>query len=94
MTHDSGAAAPGRRRQMEVYVTGAGGARPTVPVSAARLEARAANAMTPEAAAYVIGGAGLEASMAANRAAFERHRFVPRVLRDVSARDLSIDLFG
>lgn len=94
MTQDTGAAAPGRRRQMEVYVAGAGGARPTVPVSAAGLEARAASAMTPEAAAYVIGGAGLEASMAANRAAFGRHRFVPRVLRDVSARDLGVDLFG
>ena len=32
--------------------------------------------------------------MAANRAAFERRRFVPRVLRDVSRRDLSIELFG
>ncbi len=94
MTQDTGAAAPGRRRQMEVYVTGAGGARPTVPVSATLLEARAARAMTRQAAAYVIGGAGLEASMAANRAAFGRHRFVPRVLRDVSVRDLGVDLFG
>ena len=32
--------------------------------------------------------------MRANRAAFERWRIVPRVLRDVSARDTSVELFG
>src|SRR6185437_1658854 len=32
--------------------------------------------------------------MRANREAFERRRIVPRVLRDVSARDTSVELFG
>jgi lactate 2-monooxygenase len=32
--------------------------------------------------------------MRANRAAFDRYRFVPRVLRDVSKRELAISLFG
>ena len=32
--------------------------------------------------------------MAANRAAFDRVRILPRVLQDVSARDLSVELFG
>ena len=32
--------------------------------------------------------------MAANRAAFDRWRIVPRVLRDVSDRDLSVELLG
>src|SRR5919199_5015937 len=32
--------------------------------------------------------------MAANRAAFERWRIVPRMLRDVSRRDTSVELFG
>ncbi|MGB6117378.1 MAG: alpha-hydroxy-acid oxidizing protein, partial [Mesorhizobium sp.] len=50
--------------------------------------------MGPDAAAYVVGGAGMEATMRANRAAFERHAFVPRVLNDVSRRDLSVELFG
>lgn len=84
----------GRLRQTEIYVTGAGGAVPKVPVRAAELEARAARAMSREAAAYVIGAAGAEATMAANRAAFDAVRLVPRVLKDVSTRDLSIDLFG
>lgn len=86
--------APGRRRQMEVYVTGAGGARPAVPVKPAALEARAARVMGAEAAAYIIGGAGSELTTQANRAAFDRRRLVPRVLRDVAGRDLSVRLFG
>ena len=50
--------------------------------------------MSAEAFAYVAGGAGAERTMAANREALDRWRIVPRVLRDVSARDSSITLFG
>jgi lactate 2-monooxygenase len=50
--------------------------------------------MSPEAAAYIIGSAGTEATARANRAAFERRQIVPRVLCDVSRRDLSVNLFG
>lgn len=85
---------PGRTRQTGIFVTGAGGRRPLVPVAPAELEARAAARMSAEAAAYVVGGAGMETTMAANRAAFDRRRFVPRVLNDVSSRDLSVELFG
>jgi lactate 2-monooxygenase len=88
------APSPGRLRQMQIYVPGVGGARPLVPVAPDALEAKAARAMSADAAAYVIGGAGMEATMRANRAAFDRHRFVPRVLNDVSQRDLSVELFG
>jgi lactate 2-monooxygenase len=89
-----GAAQPGRLRQMEVYLTGVGGGTPRVPVSPAALEERAAGKMTRQAAAYIIGGAGTEATMRANRAAFDHWRLVPRVLRDVSSRDLSVELLG
>ena len=44
--------------------------------------------------AYIAGGAGLETTMAANRAAFEGVRIVPRMLRDTSARTLEIELYG
>ena len=50
--------------------------------------------MAPEAFAYVAAGAGNEATLRANRAAFERWRIVPRMLRDVSERDTSVELFG
>jgi lactate 2-monooxygenase len=42
----------------------------------------------------VAGGAGLESTIDANRAAFDRRRIVPRTLRDVSERDLSVELLG
>ena len=50
--------------------------------------------MTREAYAYIAGGAGLEGTIDANRAAFDRRRIVPRMMRDVSERDLSVELFG
>ena len=84
----------GRRRQRDIYVAGVGGHRPTVPVAQGELEKAAQAAMSPEAWAYVAGGAGRESTMDANRAAFEKWRIVPRVLRDVEKRDLSIELFG
>jgi isopentenyl diphosphate isomerase/L-lactate dehydrogenase-like FMN-dependent dehydrogenase len=65
-----------------------------VPVSAEELERAAQHAMSREAFAYTAGGAGSESTMRANRAAFDRWRIVPRVLRDVSVRDTSIELFG
>ena len=58
------------------------------------LEERAREAMSPEAFAYVAGGAGTGATMRANRAAFDRWRIVPRMLRDVSERDTGVELFG
>ncbi len=84
----------GRERQFEVYVSGVRGEYPRVPVSYERLEQRARAAMSPEAFAYVAGGAGREETMRANRAGFERWRIVPRMLRDVSRRDTSVELFG
>jgi isopentenyl diphosphate isomerase/L-lactate dehydrogenase-like FMN-dependent dehydrogenase len=50
--------------------------------------------MSEKAYAYVAGGAGLESTARANRAAFEALRVVPRIFRDVSERDASVDLFG
>ena len=84
----------GRKRQRAIYVAGVGGHRPAVPVGQAALEQAAQAAMSAEAWAYVAGGAGRESTMDANRTAFERYRIVPRVLRDVETRDLSIELFG
>jgi lactate 2-monooxygenase len=84
----------GRERQFEVYVGGARGVLPRVPVSFDRLERAARKAMTPEGYAYVAGGAGTEETIRANRAAFERVHIVPRMLRDVSTRDTTVELFG
>ena len=82
------------RRQTEVYVAGLGGTKPAIPVDANRLREAARRKMTAEAYAYVAGGAGAESTVRANREAFERWRIVPRMLRDVSERDVSVELFG
>jgi isopentenyl diphosphate isomerase/L-lactate dehydrogenase-like FMN-dependent dehydrogenase len=84
----------GRRRQNEVYSAGVYGHLPRVPTAARRLQRRAKEALNARAYAYVAGGAGDEATQRANRAAFDKWAVVPRVLRDVSRRDTSVELFG
>lgn len=86
--------APGRARQERIYREGVSGARPRVPTGPAELERRARRAMSRRADAYVTGGAGAETTMRANREAFARREVVPRILRDVGERDLSVELFG
>jgi lactate 2-monooxygenase len=86
--------APGIARQTAVYLSGVSGRRPAVPTDATLLEARAEPEMSRDAFAYIAGGAGTGATMRANRAAFDKHRIVPRMLRDVSRRDQSVELLG
>jgi L-lactate dehydrogenase (cytochrome) len=78
----------------EIYARGLGGETPTIPVAVAELEQRAREAMDPKAANYVWAGAGTEDTIDANAEAFRRRRIVPRMLRDVAARDLSTPLLG
>lgn len=87
-------AGAGRRRQNEVYRAGVFGHSPRVPVGIRRLKERAERVLDARAYAYVAGGAGDEATQRANRAAFDRWAVVPRVLRDASVRDTSVELFG
>ena len=84
----------GRLRQAAIFLAGVGGRRPAVPTDPGALEAAARRVLDRAAFAYLAGGAGSEATMRANRAAFDRWRIVPRVLRDVEHRDLSVDLLG
>ena len=69
----------------EIYRSGRPPALPTDPDG---LEEAARAVLPPEAFWYAAGGAGSGATMRANRAAFDRHRFVPRMLRDNTMRDL------
>ena len=93
--HDPAAARGiSRRTQSEIYRAGISGSRPRVPVDAAELEEAARKALSPEAFAYIAGGAGAERTMHANTDAFGRWQVWPRPLRDVSTRDLSVDFLG
>ncbi len=84
----------GRRRQSRVYLDGVSGTRPTVPTGAEALAAAAEHALDAESFAYLAGGAGTEATVRANRDAFGRWSFTPRVLAGVGPRDLTVDLLG
>lgn len=88
------AAGIGRSTQSAIYRAGASGIRPAVPTRWAELVAAAERALSPDAWAYIAGSSGREGTADANAAAFDRRRIVPRVLRDVSERDLSVELFG
>lgn len=85
---------PGRERQEDVYRAGVFGHRPTVPTNFTALERLARRRMSDRAWAYVAGGAGEGAGMTRNREALDRWAIVPRVLRDTSRRDLSVEVFG
>jgi lactate 2-monooxygenase len=80
--------------QGAIYLRGMSGAKPDLPTSFAGLEARAKEAMSPEAWAYTAGGAGLETAMDANRAAFRRVAIAPRMLAGAAQRDLGCEIFG
>ncbi len=84
----------GREAQSAIYRDGVSGRTPRIPVGWPELERVARRHMSRAAYAYVAGSAGLERTADANAEAFRRHHIVPRVLRDVLRRDLSIELFG
>ncbi len=84
----------GTLRQQAIYLAGVAGHKPRVPTHYGELQERAREAMSPVAYAYVEGGAGEQSTVAANRADWDRWRIVPRMLRDVSARDTSVELLG
>jgi isopentenyl diphosphate isomerase/L-lactate dehydrogenase-like FMN-dependent dehydrogenase len=84
----------GAERELQIYALGLSGGKPPVPVPLDLLEQKAKEILAPRAYDYVAGGAGGEDTMRANREAFYRWRIVPRMLRDVSNRDLSVELLG
>jgi isopentenyl diphosphate isomerase/L-lactate dehydrogenase-like FMN-dependent dehydrogenase len=85
---------PGLRRQMEIYMLGLVGKTPGQSVDVDKLAHEAKSTLKAEAYDYLAGAAGGEETMRANREAFRRWRIVPRFLRDVSVRDLSVEILG
>ncbi|HEX9345477.1 MAG TPA: alpha-hydroxy-acid oxidizing protein [Candidatus Acidoferrum sp.] len=84
----------GAERELQIYTLGLRRGKPSVPVPLHLLEQKAKEILAPQAYDYVAGGAGGEDTMRANREAFYRWRIVPRMLRDVSKRDLSVEVLG
>jgi isopentenyl diphosphate isomerase/L-lactate dehydrogenase-like FMN-dependent dehydrogenase len=80
--------------QYEIYLQGLADQLPELPVSWPELERAAAEKLDAGARGYVFGGAGSEDTQRENLAAFRRRRIVPRMLRDVSVRDLRTTVLG
>ncbi|MGH7758812.1 MAG: alpha-hydroxy-acid oxidizing protein, partial [Candidatus Dormibacteria bacterium] len=79
--------------QSQIYRAGLDGERPALPLGADELELAASRVMAPEVYGYVAGSAGSEATARANRRAFDAWALVPRHLRGITTRDLSLDLW-
>lgn len=84
----------GLERELEIYQLGAAAKQLSIPVTLSLLEQKAKETLDSRAYDYVAGGAGGENTMRANLEAFHRWRIVPRMLRNVSVRDMSIELLG
>ncbi|QXJ20817.1 alpha-hydroxy-acid oxidizing protein [Actinomadura graeca] len=80
--------------QNSLYLQGLGDVLPSLPTDLTKLEGLAEGVLSRRAFGYVAGAAGSEATARANRAAFDRWRIVPRMLRDVAERDLSVEVLG
>jgi lactate 2-monooxygenase len=84
----------GPERELQIYAQALAGGKPSVPAAVDSLEQRAREVLAPRAYDYVAGGSGGEDTIRANREAFYRWRILPRMLRDVAKRDLSVELLG
>ncbi|SEM18034.1 FMN-dependent dehydrogenase, includes L-lactate dehydrogenase and type II isopentenyl diphosphate isomerase [Mesobacillus persicus] len=65
-----------------------------VPVSYEELEAAAKEKLEASPYYYVAASAGAEVTAKSNQEAFNQWKIVPRMLRDTTNRDLSVELFG
>ncbi|MEO6452784.1 MAG: alpha-hydroxy-acid oxidizing protein [Ginsengibacter sp.] len=80
--------------QLQIYFAGTQNVKPQLPVAFEELELKASEIMSPEAFAYIAGGAGAETTISNNKQAFNKWQIVPRMMGDVSKRSTSVELFG
>lgn len=94
MSIDSSPKPFSRQRQTEIFLGSLRGKKRQIPVSFDALKKEASQKMSAEAYAYVAGSAGKESTKRSNRQGFRKWQIIPRMLRDVSNCDTSINLFG
>ncbi|MFH8597314.1 lactate 2-monooxygenase [Streptomyces rimosus] len=80
--------------QYQIYVRGLQDAIPPFTTDLGALEDQARDRLGPKPYWYIAGAAGTGATARANRTAFDRHRIVPRMLRDATARDQRTTVLG
>lgn len=71
--------------QNEIYLKGLFGEQPALPFDWREMRDAALAVMSEQAIGYVEGASGAEDTAAANRAAFQRWKLVPRMLRGIPA---------
>jgi lactate 2-monooxygenase len=82
------------QRQRKIYLDGLAGKKPLTPVSYTELEEKAKQRLSPEAFAYLAGGAGSETTIAANRTALDQVKIHPRMLGGVQEVSMQIPWRG
>lgn len=80
--------------QLKIYLAGTQNIKPEIPISFNELETKASKVLNPEAFDYVAGSAGSEISTLNNQESFNNWQIVPRMMGDVSQRNISVELFG
>ncbi|MFH8347493.1 lactate 2-monooxygenase [Streptomyces sp. NPDC018045] len=80
--------------QFRIYMNGLEDRIPPFTTDFGALEEVARERIGPQPYWYIAGAAGSGATARANRAAFDRHRIVPRMLRDATARDQRTTVLG
>ncbi|MGH3433772.1 MAG: alpha-hydroxy-acid oxidizing protein [Thermocrispum sp.] len=81
--------------QLAIYAQGMfADTRPELTTNLARLEDFAREKLSQEAFGYLVPSAGDGATTRANRAAFDRHRIVPRMLRGSKERNYATTVLG
>ncbi|KAH9934291.1 oxidoreductase [Fomitopsis serialis] len=66
----------------------------TFAVERLEVAARKKLEQSPDAYMYIFGSAGTGSTTESNREAFKRWKIMPRLLRDVSRRNIEVSLFG
>src|ERR1700733_12958630 len=80
----------GMQYQLQIYFAGVQNIKPLLPVSFEDMEEKARETMSPEAFAYIAGGAGAETTISNNKEAFNKWQIVPRMMGDVSKRSIEV----
>jgi len=81
--------------QLGIYAQGMfADTRPELTTNLARLEEHAREKLSPEAFGYIVPSAGDSATTRANRAAFDRWRIVPSMLRGSRERSYATTVLG
>ncbi|WP_179133916.1 lactate 2-monooxygenase [Halobacillus massiliensis] len=84
----------GNQVQFQVYQTMHNPDPDRLPVIFEEWEEKAREVLADGPYYYVAGGAGGESTIKANVQAFDEWKIIPRMLRNVEKRDLSIELLG